>query len=217
MLAGMENPPSVDDSRVIVFAHGAGASSQSAWMRAWCARLSSLAPTIAFDYPYMQQGSRLPDPLPKLVASHREAVADARARHGGAVVLAGKSMGSRVGCQRALEDASVEALVCFGYPLLSAGKRPAVRDAVLLELRTPILFLQGTRDPLCPLDRLDGVRARMQAPSQLFTVEGGDHSLNVARATLRTAQQTQADVDAGVLAAVARFLASAPAHPQRGV
>ena len=56
-----------------------------------------------------------------------------------------------------------------------------MRDEVLLALRTPILFVQGTRDPLCPLDALAAVRARMTARSELLIVEGGNHSLDVPR------------------------------------
>ena len=61
------------------------------------------------------------------------------------------------GCHLSLEERPL-ALVCFGYPLQSAGKSRALRDEVLLALRAPILFIQGTRDTLCPLELLDEVR-----------------------------------------------------------
>src|SRR5690606_36186237 len=120
-------------------------------------------------------GRKRPDPLPKLIAAHAEALEQAtRRRRAGPVVLVGKSMGGRVGCHLALER-PVAALVCLGYPLRSpTGK---LRDEVLLALRTPVLFVQGSRDPLCPLDGLERVRRRMKAPSTLHVVEGGDHSL----------------------------------------
>src|SRR4051812_15866693 len=98
----------------ILFAHGAGASSSSGWMIAWKERLSSIAPTVSFDYPYVRDGRRAPDPLPKLVAAHREALKKLSSEHTGPMVLAGKSMGSRVGCHLALEEPQVSALVCFG-------------------------------------------------------------------------------------------------------
>ena len=53
---------------------------------------------------------------------------------------------------------------------------------MLLALRTPILFVQGTNDELCPLPELEAVRARMRAPNELFVVPGGDHSLELSRA-----------------------------------
>ncbi len=105
-----------------------------------------------------------------------------------------------MGCHVSLEE-RVDALVCFGYPLVSASSG-ALRDQVLLDLKTPVLFLQGTRDKLCPLERLAPVRARMTAPNELLVVEGGDHSLQVPK------KQPQGEVDARILGAIRDFLAS---------
>jgi predicted alpha/beta-hydrolase family hydrolase len=174
-------------------------------MVAWKKRLASIAPVATFDYPYMRERRKAPDPQPKLVAAHREAIASALGRHEGPLVLAGKSMGSRIGCHVALEDPTVRALVCLGYPLSSPGKRSALRDEVLIGLKVPILFVQGTRDALCPLDLLEGVRKRMQAPSELHVVEGGDHSLVVSATKLKQSGETQSDSDARVLAAIKAF------------
>lgn len=200
----------MSDRRLIVFAPGAGAPSTSAWMKAWQKRLSELGSVVPFDYPYMREGRRAPDPLPRLIAAHRAAAASAVSEHGGDLVLAGKSMGSRVGCHASLEEPGVRALVCFGYPLQGAGKKRSIRDEVLLRLRTPILFVQGTRDPLCPLELLESVRAKMQAPTSLHVVTGGDHSLVVSAGARKAAGETQADSDARVLAAVRSFLETLP-------
>jgi predicted alpha/beta-hydrolase family hydrolase len=115
-------------------------------------------------------------------------------------------MGSRVGCHLSIEEPSVRALICFGYPLKAPGKEAKVRDEVLLALRVPILFLQGTRDALCPVNLLEAVRAKMKAPSTLHLVEGGDHSLNVSATALRAAGEKQSDSDARVLAAIEAFV-----------
>jgi uncharacterized protein len=112
-----------------------------------------------------------------------------------------------VGCHVSLVE-PVSALVCFGYPLKAAASG-ALRDQVLLELRTPVLFVQGTRDKLCPLDLLEEVRGRMTAKNALHVVEGGDHSLNVLK---RLSQQ---DADAAVLEAVRGFLAEHAAYKQQ--
>jgi predicted alpha/beta-hydrolase family hydrolase len=177
-------------------------------MRAFARLLASIGPVEPFDYLYALEGRRRPDPLPKLIATHRAALAALRARHDGPIVLAGKSMGGRVGCHFALVE-KVQALICFGYPLCGAGDRSKLRDQVLLELKTPILFLQGTRDSLCPLELLEDVRKRMDAPSALHVVEGGDHSLLVAKATLKAQGSTQEEADERVRTAIARFLTDA--------
>ena len=188
---------------LLLFAPGAGAPSSSPWMSAWAERLGTVGEVVRLDYPYALAGRRSPDRLPVLVEAHRAALAAARAGRSGPVVLAGKSMGSRVGCHVALE-ARVDALVCLGYPL--RGVRGELRSEVLLALRTPILFVEGSRDALCPLDALEEVRRRMRAPSALHVVEGGNHSLEVGVRALRAAGETQADVDARALAAIAAFL-----------
>jgi predicted alpha/beta-hydrolase family hydrolase len=179
-------------------------------MRAWRERLSSLGEVQTFDYSYMRATKRRsPDRLPVLIEAHRTALAALRATAAGPLFLIGKSMGGRIGCHVALEE-PVAGLVCLGYPLKS-GSTGALRDQVLLALQTPVLFVQGTRDPLCPLDLLAGVRARMTAPSTLVIVDGGDHSLAVSATVRKARGETQADSDARVLEAIRGFCVTARA------
>jgi predicted alpha/beta-hydrolase family hydrolase len=189
---------------MFLFAPGAGAPSTSGWMTAWRQRLETIGDVSTFDYPYMRQGRKRPDQLPALIQAHREALYALRAKAGGPIFLTGKSMGGRVGCHLALEE-PVAGLICFGFPLRAAGTG-ALRDQVLIALRTPVLLLQGTRDELCPLDLLDSVRARMTAASTLVVVEGGDHSLLVSATHRKATGTTQADADAQVQAAIRDFV-----------
>jgi predicted alpha/beta-hydrolase family hydrolase len=178
-------------------------------MLAWRDRLATLGTVETFDYPYMRAGRKSPDRLPVLLDAHRDALAGLRARAAGPVFLIGKSMGGRVGCHLALE-ADVAGVVCLGYPLRS-GATGALRDEVLLSLRKPILFVQGTRDPLGPLDKLAEVRAQMKTPNTLVVVEGGNHSLEVPKGRERGHGKdkekggAQAASDGMVLDAIARF------------
>jgi uncharacterized protein len=188
-----------------LFAPGAGAPSSHPWMRRWAELLETLGPVHLLDYPYMKEGRNRPDPLPKLVAAHRAALERVRESHAGEVVLIGKSMGSRVGCHLALEE-KVPAVVCLGYPLCGGGDARKLRDEVLRNLTTPILFVQGTRDSLCPLDRLKGVRGEMKTENDLHVVDGGDHSLLVSKTQLKATGQTQEDVDRRILAAIREFV-----------
>ena len=197
-----------DPGPAFLLAPGAGAPSSHLRMRTLARLLGSIGPVEPFDYPYALEGRRRPDPLPNLIEAHRAALAALRVKHDGPIVLAGKSMGGRVGCHVALVE-KVEAVICFGYPLCGAGDRSRLRDQVLLEPKTPILFVQGTRDPLCPLELLAGVRTRMRAPSTLHVVDGGDHSLLVAKATLKALGSTQEEADEGVRTAIVHFLKDA--------
>lgn len=187
-----------------LFAHGAGVPSSSHWMQRWAARLGALGRVETFDYLYAAAGRRSPDPFPKLLARHAQALDELGAAPED-VVLIGKSMGSRVGCHLALER-PVRALVCLGYPLRGGGKTPKIRDEVLLKLKTPILFVQGTRDSLCPLDLLEEVRGKMQAHSELFVVESGNHSLEATITHLKRVGRKQDELEAEMLEAIRRFL-----------
>jgi len=191
---------------VFLFAHGAGAPSAHPWMQRWANRLSTIGAVFPFDYPYMEERRKRPDPLPVLIAAHREALLHVRKVHDGPIVLIGKSMGGRVGCHLALEE-EVAAVVCLGYPLCGAGNPAKMRAAVLLELTTPILFVQGTRDSLCPLDLLEDVRQQMKAPNQLYVVERGDHSLVVTKGRLKESGETQDLVEERILETIRNFVA----------
>ncbi len=193
---------------LFLFAPGAGAPSSHPWMQHWKARLQEIGEVETFDYPYMRAGRKRPDRLPQLIAAHREALSLLRAQAGSVpIFLVGKSMGGRIGCHVALEE-KVDGVVCLGYPLCAMGDRSKLRDQVLLALTTPILFVQGTRDMLCPLDLLEGVRAAMQAPNILHVVPGGDHSLGVTKQELKAAGQMQEDVERRILEKIATFIHS---------
>ena len=198
----------MNERPLFLFAPGAGAPSSHPWMRQWSEYLRGLGTVATFDYDYMREGRKRPDRLPQLLAAHRSALAEARAQHEQdvPVILIGKSMGGRIGCHLALEE-KVAGLVCLGYPLCAMGDRTKLRDQVLLSLGTPLLFVQGTKDALCPLDLLAEVRARMTAPNFLHLVEAGDHSLGVGKRQLQAAGESQEQVDRRILEAIASFAA----------
>jgi uncharacterized protein len=191
---------------LFLFAPGAGAPSAHPWIQNWKRRLSESGDVETFDYDYMREGRKRPDPLPQLVAAHRKALDRAREQHRGkSTILIGKSMGGRVGCHLSLEE-KVDGLVCLGYPLCAMGDRTKLRDEVLRALTTRILFVQGARDSLCPLDLLQSVRAEMKAPNFIQIVKGGDHSLRVPKRHLQASGETQDDVDQKILTAIAGFI-----------
>jgi predicted alpha/beta-hydrolase family hydrolase len=188
-----------------LFAPGAGAPSTHLWMQKWKERLQTIGEVTLFDYDYMQEGRKRPDFLPQLIAAHRQALVQLREKAAGQIFLIGKSMGGRISCHVSLEE-KVSGLICLGYPLCAMGDRTKLRDKVLRELETRILFVQGTRDPLCPLDLLNEVRKQMTAPNLLHLVEGGDHSLRLTKRELQAAGETQDDFDDQILAAISKFM-----------
>ena len=200
---------------LLLFGPGAGAPSSHPWMQCWKKRLSEIGEVETFDYDYMREGRKRPDPLPQLIAAHREALNQARERYRlERTILVGKSMGGSIGCHVSLEE-KLDGLICLGYPLCAMGDRAKLRDQVLRALTTPILFVQGSRDSLCPLDLLERVRAEMKAPNFLHVVESGDHSLRVSKRQLQGSNQTQEDVDQRAFQSIAEFIAGLPDKTNR--
>jgi predicted alpha/beta-hydrolase family hydrolase len=176
-------------------------------MKRWKQYLEEIGQIETFDYPYMREGRKRPDPLPQLISAHRQALARAREQTNAPTILVGKSMGGRISCHVSLIE-KVDGLVCLGYPLCGGGDRTKLRDKVLRQFRTPILFVQGTRDPLCPLNLLEPIRSEMTAPNFLHIVDGGDHSLLVSKRQLQAGGKTQADIDQEILNAITSFIRS---------
>lgn len=199
-----------DPSPLVVFAHGAGAPSSSDWMIRWkellCKALHAVE-VVTFDYPYISEGKRkAPPKAEKLVDYHLDIVKKAAAKHPGhPLVLVGKSMGSRVSCMVASkEDISVSSIVCLGYPL--KGMNGAIRDDILLQLSVPIMFVQGSKDGLCPLDRLATVRKKMKNVNELHVIDGGDHSFKIGKKFLQSIGSSQTEAEEQALRAVAEFI-----------
>jgi hypothetical protein len=179
-------------------------------MQNWKRHFSEIGAVETFDYDYMRAGRKRPDRLPQLIAAHEKALEAARAKHQpDSTFLIGKSMGGRIGCHVSLEE-KVDGLVCLGYPLCAMGDRTKLRDEVLRALTTPMLFVQGTRDALCPLDLLEQARTEMKTENLLHIVEGGDHSLRVLKRQIQATGETQQDIDQRVLGAIAGFVDQLP-------
>ncbi|CAI9094287.1 OLC1v1029999C1 [Oldenlandia corymbosa var. corymbosa] len=212
LTAGLSDNVGRNKSPVIVFAHGAGAPSSSDWMISWKKMLHeslNAVEVVTFDYPYFAGGKKkAPPKAEKLVDFHADIVKKTMEKYPDhPLILAGKSMGSRISCMvAAASDIDVFAIVCLGYPL--KGMNGALRDETLLLLRVPVMFVQGNKDGLCPLDKLNAVRKKMNAVSELHVVEGGDHSFKVAKKHLQQSGTTQDEAEHCAVQAIATFVDS---------
>jgi len=178
----------------VVFAHGAGVGQDHEWMVSVRKGLAASGiPVLTFNYPYMEAGRKAPNPPKKLLACHRAALTVMRDRVA-RVVLAGKSMGGRMGSHLAAGDGSaadrepIAGLVFFGYPLVGVGKTEPRDVSHLSEVGVPMLFVQGTRDRLAPIDLIRGVAKSLPA-TDIHVVEDGDHSFRVLKRTGRHPQE----------------------------
>ena len=90
------------------------------------------------------------------------------------VIIGGKSLGGRIASMVA-DDLGAAGLVCLGYPFHPIGKPDQLRTAHLLEMRTPTLIVQGTRDQFGTRDEV--ARYEISPNIEIFWVEDGDHDL----------------------------------------
>jgi predicted alpha/beta-hydrolase family hydrolase len=166
-----------------VLAHGAGAGMAHPFMASVAEGLSQRGiATLRYQFLYMEQKSKRPDP-PKLAqATVRAAIAEAQRLMPKLPVFAGgKSFGGRMtsGAQAADPLAGVSGLVFLGFPLHPAGKPAQERAAHLSQIRIPMLFLQGTRDALAELDQLEPVVKGLGKRATLNLFDQADHSFHV--------------------------------------
>ncbi|HHC07864.1 MAG TPA: dienelactone hydrolase [Actinobacteria bacterium] len=199
ILAMPEDPSPVG----ILLAPGAGAGQDHPWLGHVRRALAERGhPTMTFDYRYQALGRRFPDPLGVRLAVHEAAATNLAARVEG-VVLAGKSMGSRIGAHLVADVGfPAVATVAYGFPLVPAGKTEPRDVTYLARIVEPQLFVSGSRDPLSPPELLADVVADLP-DAELVVVDGADHSFNLPK---RAGRSTAAVLD-DLAAETVRFVA----------
>lgn len=160
----------------ILLAHGAGTDQHHPMIVGIAQAIAELGyRVVTFNYPFTEAGGRRPDRADTLAACHRAVADDVASRHGEAVVLAGRSMGGRMGTMLAADGAPVLGVVAYAYPLHPAGKPDRLRIEHLPRVTVPMLFFQGDRDALSRGDLFDRFIRTLPASSVVDMV-GADHS-----------------------------------------
>lgn len=191
-----------------IFAHGAGAGMSHPFMEVVAKELAERGiATLRYQFPYMEQGGRRPDP-PKLAqATVRAATAEAaRLAPALPLIAGGKSFGGRMTsqAQAASPLPGVRGLVFLGFPLHPAGRPSDERAKHLFDVHVPMLFLQGTRDALADVTLLVPLTERLGERASLQLVQDADHSFHVPARSGRK----DADVRREMLDALADWVRS---------
>jgi uncharacterized protein len=181
-----------------VVAHGAGAGMKHAFMAAVANELAERGiATLRYQFPYMEKGSKRPDPPKVAHAAVRAAVAEAARQLPKLPLIAGgKSFGGRMTSQAQAASAlpGVRGLAFLGFPLHPAGKPSQDRAAHLNDVQIPMLFLQGSRDQLAMLDQLEPVCKALGKRATLEIFPDADHSFHVPAKTGRKDPEVRAEV-----------------------
>lgn len=182
----------------LIFAHGAGAGMHHAFMEALAVELAAQGvASLRYQFPYMERGSKRPDPPALCHATVRAAVAAASHLAPQLPWFAGgKSFGGRMTSQAQAATAleGVRGLVFIGFPLHPAGKPGTSRAAHLSAVSVPMLFLQGTRDELAVLELVQPTVAALGTRARLEIIEDADHSFHVRARSGRNDVQVRAEL-----------------------
>jgi predicted alpha/beta-hydrolase family hydrolase len=180
-----------------LFAHGAGAGMTHKAMESNAQGLAERKiATLRYQFPYMEKGSKRPDPPRIAHAAVRAAAEEARRLAPELPLFAGgRSFGGRMTSQAQVEAPlpGVRGLAFIGFPLHPAGKPGIERADHLARVQIPMLFVSGERDALAELDLLKPVVEGLGERATLHLVRDGDHSLKVRASSGRSSAEAEAE------------------------
>jgi predicted alpha/beta-hydrolase family hydrolase len=166
----------------IVLAHGAGAAMDSAAMTAIAKVLAAAGFRVArfeFDYMASRRTSPARKPPPRAESLKPEYVAAVdRLRANGPFIIGGKSMGGRIASMVADDlqaSGRIAGLLCLGYPFHPPGKPEQLRTVHLIDMKTPTLIAQGTRDQFGMREEVSTYK--LSKNIAILWLEDGDHDL----------------------------------------
>lgn len=193
----------------LILGHGAGAGQLSNFMVSFATELAARGiDVVTFNFSYTEHGRHIPDKNDKLEACYVaviETVRKDKKLGRNKLAIGGKSMGGRIASQVAASGVSdLAGLIFLGYPLHPPGNLEKLRSKHLPDIKAPMLFVQGSRDSFGTPDELKPIIKKLKTPTDLYVVEGGDHSFKVPK----SAGVPQEEVYKRVLDEIARWLKS---------
>jgi predicted alpha/beta-hydrolase family hydrolase len=166
----------------MVLSHGAGSNARAPLLVTIAEEFSTAGFTVLrCDLPYRQARPYGP-PGPGDAARDRKglqnAIAALRKLAPGHIFLGGHSYGGRQSSMLCAEQPGlVDGLLLFSYPLHPPRKPEQLRTQHLPDLRTPGLFVEGTRDPFGSIPEIEAALELIPAKTELLKVEGAGHDL----------------------------------------
>jgi predicted alpha/beta-hydrolase family hydrolase len=187
---GYLHTPETPNEMGLVLSHGAGSNAQAPLLIALAETFSAAGFTVLrCDLPYRQSrsfGPPGPGDAARDRAGLRNALAALRKIISGRLILGGHSYGGRQSsmlcaelAQKSHEEAAglVSALLLLSYPLHPPRKPEQQRTQHLPDLRTPTLFVHGTRDPFGSIAEMEQAIKMIPATTKLLAIEGAGHDL----------------------------------------
>ncbi len=181
---GYLHTPENPNGDALVLTHGAGSNGSAPLLVAISESFAGDGYVVLrCDLPFRQErrtGPPFPGKAERDRAGLRNAVAALRKNVAGRLFLGGHSYGGRQATMLCAEEpALVSGLMLLSYPLHPPSKPEQLRTQHLPNLRTPSLFVQGTRDPFGSVEEMTEALRLIAAKTELMIVEGAGHDLGV--------------------------------------
>lgn len=176
----------------LILAHGAGSDARAPLLLAVAGSFAAAGISVLrIDLPFRQARPHGP-PHPGSAGQDRQGLAQAaawlRERVTGRIFLGGHSYGGRQATMLAAEQPELaNGLLLLSYPLHPPRRPQDLRTAHFPNLRTPALFVHGTRDPFGSIEELRAALALIPAQFSLLPVERAGHELAPAARTAEAA------------------------------
>ena len=167
----------------LVLTHGAGGNCNAQLLVALAEKsAASGLSVLRCDLPYRQRrprGAPSPSDAKTDQAGLRRAVTLMNERFTGPAFLGGSSYGGRQASMLvASEPALVEGLLLLSYPLHPPGRPTQLRTAHFSSLRTPVLFVTGTKDAFGSIAELEAAIKLIPVRKKLVPIDGAPHGLS---------------------------------------
>jgi len=182
---GILHRPEKPNGDAVALTHGAGSKMDAPLLVKLAGQFADAGyHVLRYDLPFRQRGGT---PHPSRSAEDREGIAQAIAQlrkvAKGKVFAGGISYGGRQSAMAAAERPEMAAaLLLLSYPLHPPGKPQQMRTDYFPNLRTPALFVHGTKDPFGGADEVREAIKLIPARTELLIVEKAAHDLKQAGA-----------------------------------
>jgi len=181
-VVGFLHLPGTSNDDGLILTHGAGGNAQAPLLRALADNFAGAGYTVLrCNLPFRQLrpfGPPAPGDATRDRAGLRNAVTALRNAGSLRLFLAGHSYGGRQSSMLCAEETElVSGLLLLSYPLHPPRRPGQQRIQHLPDLRTPTLFVHGTRDPFGTIEELKGAIKMIPAKTGLLTIEGAGHDL----------------------------------------
>jgi len=166
----------------LIITHGAGGNAQMPVLIALAEAFAGAGfVVLRCDLPFRQQRSFGP-PRPGDAARDRLGLKNAVVALRGLggmkrLFIGGQSYGGRQASMLLADESVADGLLLLSYPLHAPSKPDQPRTQHLPQIKVPVMFVHGTRDPFGSIEEIGFARKLIPAKTLLVPVEGAGHDL----------------------------------------